>query len=276
MPGGDQKNMNMIAQNQNNKIFLSLFLALGTLMGATILFCSTYSTRKIKMSPLKKNALCKALAQEEHRVWQNIEQTFNISRSRIETDIQDNLDHHYNCHTFEPFKNLSESPQHILQFVQKVLKRMGVHAITFKVLNYQHPIPACAVGNIMLINEKTLKEFSPEAQEFIIAHEYQHIKNFDGLTLTCLSAALGIKDIKEHCKNNREHPLYHYIRFTEWRADIQTLMTSVDFIHGYKEFNEHLIKKFPQETAGLTHPTQHQRLYVVELLDRYNKQKNII
>jgi hypothetical protein len=188
------------------------------------------------------------LKQHEAQVWQALE---NVGIDRAQFDKA------FKKHKNRPFptdiKRTASGP--VCDIVKTVTADFGINPATISIVQTNDQSAAAATHGVVHINEKKFNALSSNAQEFVVAHELQHMINRDGAAKDIIGTMLKEKNIQERTCDARNQ----FYRFAEERADIDAALAKPKYAQGYVEFIQALIEQ-EGENPGITHPKNSARL----------------
>ncbi|MGE0206485.1 MAG: hypothetical protein AB7R69_01405 [Candidatus Babeliales bacterium] len=197
------------------------------------------------------------LTQELDCVWKAFEK-IGITKKRYE-DAKNNYRNQYLRSDF-PGGSIQVSDQ-TKQFVNGILKELGVDPATITITGWDDISPAAATEHIIYINEKEFSNYSLPARRFIIGHEIQHILHKDNWSRYSLE--LLCNNEVEKMAGKKDHPLCQYSRFKEKRADVTMATTSKEWAEGYLAFAKEWHKR-AGDNPGVTHPLNKDRVALAQ------------
>ncbi len=120
----------------------------------------------------------------------------------------------------------------------------------------------------LFINETSINEsHATQAEiEATLAHEMIHIVYKDAFTVFCLETV--IDDMPKNCQNKIKKPFCRLMHLQEQRADILSALTNKKYIRASRNFFKRQIQEEPQQHVSDTHPTNKQRVYDMQLLEK--------
>lgn len=125
------------------------------------------------------------------------------------------------------------------------------------------------------INFEKLHKKSPEIQQAIIAHELQHLVQYDCLELSFISRLLQDHGIS--LKQLYTHPAFiAYKRHVEYRADLKAAAQDLGIAHAFARDFQECLKQEPEKAQKqfISHPSKKDRLQAMTNLIAYLEAEN--
>lgn len=129
---------------------------------------------------------------------------------------------------------------------------------------------AGTVVHELRINFEKLHKKSPEIQQAIIAHELQHLLQYDCLELTFISGLLQDHGISAN--QLYTHPAFiAYKRHIEYRADLKAAAQDLHIAHAFAQDFQESLEQHPQkgQKQFSSHPSKKDRLQAMSNLIAY-------
>ncbi len=145
--------------------------------------------------------------------------------------------------------------------VRTVLDDFGVNQNRISVIPINHHCCAGATEFGVYVNELRFNTLTPDEQYFVIGHEIQHVIHEDGSTKYAMKQCDNQKT-----KEELQHALNMYSRFTEERADIKAALKNERYARGYVAYMERVIAgdTSDEKKGGITHPKYSKRLLMAK------------
>ncbi len=243
--------------NYKNLTLLS-FLAFAAL--GSILVYNQLGTRKTI-----SNKFAAQVDSLEQKTWKSLEKV-GISKDEIYKKVNEydqmHMEYYQKNQTSAPKKKTVSA--RVKKIVTSLIDYFKVDAPKIDLIATSDPnlSPATAINDAIYINEEEFCDFSADAQEYIIAHELQHIINRDPFALYAVDQALTERKI-ELDENNPDFVSNQFSRFCETRADIGAATSKPEIAHGFVEFTQELINR-GDHNPGTTHPKTEKRLALAQ------------
>ncbi|MGE0009265.1 MAG: hypothetical protein AB7F19_01880 [Candidatus Babeliales bacterium] len=256
-----------------NKFRNYLFLSLGALALGAFLFtfkCLFYSSNEPHQANVATDDTAQKLCPEQFlkhvdtlmtNTWDQFKNTSNVTMQ----DCHHFLKEHGNTIKENAEKARATKAkmckplqQDTISLVQGILKDFNIQPNNIKIVPYNGKgSPAAADDYTMYIDEELLGTFSPQAQQFIIAHEISHYTHKD---YTMESALLNLVDDKSQ---KDKHCLNAFAQFTESRADIVAMLKDKKYATAGIHFFNELIARYGNEPCH-SHPLSSDRLKIAQ------------
>lgn len=205
------------------------------------------------------------LKKEEQVIWDELKQ-IDIT-PELCNSLKEQYSKEYNQQNQEFIDSLI-SPEPLTDSMQtltyQTLDDFGISRQAIQLISSNLDCPAIIGGDTCIcINEKIMKSFPKNVQQFIIAHELQHIIYGDDSTRFVIEKFLGTEVFPI------AHPFVKLAKFQEKRADILAACKNQSYTQGEIDFMERLKKIEDPEETNETYPTAQERLvFGKEILER--------
>ncbi len=156
------------------------------------------------------------------------------------------------------------SPQ-LRNLIQDIIKKTALDPESIGIIHDKNQdSEASSDENTIYLNEKLFSNLSQAAQRFIIAHELQHILFQDSKHYTKLAKRIGISAEELSDRGNLDHPLCHYSRFLEKRADLYAALMSPEYAQDYLTCTQEQLHQLGDDPFNGTHPTRSERVTLAQ------------
>lgn len=238
--------------NYKNLTLLSL-LALTT-FGSIVIYNNQLGNRKTI-----SNKFAAQVNSLEQQTWKSLEKV-GISKDEIYKKV-----HEYHKKEKKP-QNDGKISLKLRKLITSLADYFKIDASKIVITPTQNPAisPAAATSNTIYVNEKSLNHYSLDAQQFILAHEMQHMINLDSWAKYEISKIIKEKNIQIN-ETDPDSPVNQFSRFCETRADIDAATAKPEIAHGYVEFTQKLIMH-DDYNPGTTHPKDKDRLTLAQAI----------
>ncbi len=208
------------------------------------------------------------LAHEEQQLWKELER-LKITKRMISLCQKARM-HEYSTCRKEIENSATKKPlsQSLLELIKKVFKHYAVDIKSVAIIGYSDTKQVIIATDFQLfINEDEFLKFHPAAQEFLIAHEIQHIVHNDDSVRYFIYNQLSPTPEQ---MNDPEYIVNRFYRFQEKRAD---MLAAIHDPH-YAQGNIKLLEPCQcQETSGISHPKESQRMaWAMDILKTVHQQ----
>lgn len=205
------------------------------------------------------------VAQQEKIAW-NAMESLGITKDRCYQLIQE-WEKEYNQTRSQATidKNLSKE---IRKQVQDTLKAYGVDPSKINIERYDKGLSAAgATNDTIIINQEKFNSLPQNAQQFVLAHEVQHIIYKDAIAKEVIKDLLKIKST--HSKDI-DSPLNQLSRFFEIRADVMASLKNLVTAQGYAQ-RAHLWLTENGYNPGTSHPKHEERLALAQQITQMHQ-----
>lgn len=211
------------------------------------------------------NDFITALQSEEKLIFDELEK-LGLSKNELDALQIDHRQEYIDCRKkLENNEAKNAISNKTLSMINRVASDFNVNPADLKIIHIKDQgYPACATDYQLLIDEDNLLEFSENAQEFIIAHELQHLLLKDDSTRVFISSSIPRNP---QLLNDPNFIINKINRFQEKRADTLATLKHPRYAQGSISFHQELFKQRGTEGAGITHP---------KISDRLNLAKSVL
>ena len=245
------------------KIILAVSLGITAIAG--FFFARNKFQKPIVTQVTTVTQLKQFIAVQEQIAW-NAMESLGISKDRCYQLVQE-WEKEYNQTRSQATvdKNLSKE---IRKQVQDTLKTYGVDSSKINIERYDKGLSAAgATNDTIVINQQKFSSLPQNAQQFVLAHEVQHIIYKDAIAKEVIKDLLKIKST--HSKDI-DSPLNQLSRFFEIRADVMASIKNPVIAQGYVK-RAHLWLAENGYNPGTSHPKHEERLALAQQITQLHQ-----
>lgn len=202
----------------------------------------------------------KWLAQEETKVWQDLEPIFGVTKRQAD-ELKIKWHDEYVNLVNEMIKNERDAEKPTdenKKLVEGILREYNLDPATIATIVWKQPVSGGSTDLTVFINEERLGRMPLLVKKFVIAHETAHVINKDHSTDFVLAKLRQINNIPDSPALTKA--LQDFAYFKELRADITAMLLGNDYVRGQIMYMEHQLKASGGEALGDdTHPSDRLR-----------------
>lgn len=219
-------------------------------------------------------SLLNELSLEEKSVWQELAQ-MGINKQNIRSLQRIRRQEYINCR--KELENRALKRPFSALFMQRILSALqdfNINQNSISIIRYSDPESIANATDFQLfIDEDALSQFPLEAQEFLIAHEIQHLIQQDDSERFFIYQQLSptLEQL-----NNSTFIINKLYRFQEKRADVLASIKKTRYAQGHRAYAQRLFEIGGRDSEGITHPTETIRIALALLiLNAFSKDQGL-